>query len=216
MTHQLINDVIKPWEELNAFLVERFAFQPDLSDVTRLASALAVSIKHQADLRGESRNAVDSASFENRLMSDVADAAKHGQLRDPARNNKLYVASCFEYGGARGFRFIRNSVTIAHASTGEHDFMVISLAALHYWMCHIGFSLNRELAVSEGPAEFFPSAYLYFNPRYCINMAQISLKFFERLSGGTYRPVDPPEVRFEVFELPENSNLPRGTTASGY
>lgn len=130
MTLRLINNVIKPWEELNALLAERFAFQPDLSDVTRLASALAVSIKHQADQRGVSQSAVDSVSFENRLMSDVADAAKHGQLRDSARNNKLYVASCFEYAGTRGFRFIRNTVTIAHATSGEHDFMVTALSAL--------------------------------------------------------------------------------------
>lgn len=47
MTLRLINDVVKPWEELNALLVQRFAFQPDLSDVTHLASALAVSIKHE-------------------------------------------------------------------------------------------------------------------------------------------------------------------------
>src|SRR5262245_55800002 len=105
MTLRLINDVVKPWEELNALLVQRFAFQPDLSDVTRFASALAVSIKHQVDLRGLSRSAVDSASSENRVMSDVADAAKHGQLRDPSRNNQLYVASCFEFARNRGFRF---------------------------------------------------------------------------------------------------------------
>ena len=96
MTFRLINDIVKPWEELNALLLQRFAFQPELSDVTRLASALAVSIKHQADLRGMSRSSVDSASKANRLMSDVADAAKHGQLRDPSRNNTLHVASCFE------------------------------------------------------------------------------------------------------------------------
>lgn len=205
MTLRLINDVIKPWEELNALLVERFAFQPDLSDVTRLASSLAVSIKHQADLRGLPRSAVDSASFENRLLSDVADAAKHGQLRDPTRNNQLYVVACFEYSGPRGFRFIRTSVTIAHASLGEHDFMGTSLAALRYWMAHLGVSLNRELAVAEGPDEFFPSASLYFNPKFCINMSQTRLKFFEKQNDGTYRPIDPPQVRFELYELPEKT-----------
>lgn len=97
---RLINDIVKPWEELNVLLVQRFAFQPDLSDVTRLASALAVSIKHQADLRGISRSVIDSASNENRIMSDVADAVKHGQLRDPSRNNRLDVVSWFEYSGA--------------------------------------------------------------------------------------------------------------------
>jgi hypothetical protein len=51
-------------------------------------------------------------------------------------------------------------------------------------MGHLGFSLNRDLPVSEGPAEFFPSAYLYFNPKYCINMAQTRLKFFEKFVDG--------------------------------
>ena len=40
----------------------------------------------------------------------------------------------------------------------------------------IEFSLDRVLVVSEGPMEFFPSAYLHFNPRYCINMKQTRLK----------------------------------------
>jgi len=212
MTLRLINDVVKPWEELSALLAQRFAFQPDLSDITRLASSLAVSIKHQADLRSMSRNTVDSASNENRLMSDVADAAKHGQLRDPSRNNTLYVASCFEYSSERGFRFIRNSVAIARASAGELDFMATALAATQYWMGVLRFSLNRSLAVAEGPDEFFPTAYLYFNPKYCINMAQTRLKFFEKQHAGAYRPVDPPEVKFEVFEIPEDSNLTSGGT----
>lgn len=206
MALRLINDIIKPWEELNSLLVKRFAYQPDLSDVTRMASSLAVSIKHQADLRGVSQSTVDNASFENRLMSDVADAAKHGQLRNAARNNKLYVASYFQYAPTLGFRFIRNSLTIAHGSMGEHDFMVVSLAALRYWMNHIGFSLGRELAIAEGPNQFFPSAYLYFNPRYCINMTQTRLKFFEKLNDGSYQPIDPHEIKFEVVELPGNSN----------
>lgn len=158
------------------------------------------------------RNTIDSASNENRLLSDVADAAKHGQLRDSSRNNKLYVASCFEYAAERGFRFVRNSVTIAHTSAGEKDFMVTSLVALQYWMNQLKFSLNRTLAVSEGPDEFFPSAYLYFNPKYCINMAQTRWKFFEKLTDGNYRPVDPPIVKFEVYEIPETSNLTQGGT----
>ncbi|MGH8727621.1 MAG: hypothetical protein ACREV9_05590 [Burkholderiales bacterium] len=213
MTLRLINDVVKPWEELNTLLVQRFAFQPDLSDVTRLASALAVSIKHQADLRGASRSSVDKASGANRIMSDVADAAKHGrQLDNPSRNNTLYVASCFEYAAGRGFRFIRNSITVSHVSYGEVDFMATALEAAQYWIRVLGFSLNRNLAVFEGPDEFFPTAYLYFNPKYCINMSQTRLKFFEKQNDRNYRPFDPPEVRFEVFEIPEEGNLTLGGT----
>lgn len=212
MTLRLINDVLKPWEELNGLLVQRFAFQPDLSDVTRLASSLAVSIKHQVDLRGISRNSVDSASDSNRIMSDVADAAKHGQLRDSSRNNTLHVASCFEYGAGRGFRFIRNSISINHATSGELDFMETALAATQHWMDGLRLSLNRKLAVAEAADEFFPTAYLYFNPKYCINMKQTQLKFFEKQKDGKYLPVDPPEVMFEIFEVPEESNLTLGRT----
>lgn len=207
MTLRLINDVVKPWEELNALLVQRFAFEPCMSDVTRLASALAISIKHQADLRGVQRSAIDNASDENRLLSDVADAAKHGSLRDPSRNNKLYVAACFEYAAGRGFRFLRNSVTIAHASSGDKDFMVTALVAAQFWMNRLAFSLNKPLSISEGPDDFFPTAHLFFNPKYCINMERTRVHFFEKLTEANYRPVNPPEGKFEVFEIPEASNL---------
>jgi hypothetical protein len=77
-------------------------------------------------------------------------------------------------------------------------------------MSHVGFSLNRTLAIGEGPDEFFPTACLYFNPKYCINMAQTRLKFLERQGDGSYRPVNPLEWKFEVFEIPEDSNLTPG------
>ena len=173
MPRHLINDVIKPWEELNALLVNPFAVEPGLSDITRLASSLSISIKHQVDFRKGSkreskfRKEVEIASLENRMISDVADAAKHGKLRDPARYNRLNVASCFEYKPNRGYRFIRNSITILYENANEYDFMTTSLAATKYWMAYLGISLGRELIVSEGPEEFSPTAYLYYNPAYC-------------------------------------------------
>ena len=90
--------------------------------------------------------------------------------------------------------------------------MATALAAMKYWMDVLRFSLNRNLTIAEGPNEFFPTAYLYFNPKYCINMAQTRLKFFEKQIDGNYRPVDPPEFKFEVFEVPEDSNLTLGGT----
>jgi hypothetical protein len=49
---RFLNDVVKPWDELNALLAKRLALQPDLSDVTRLAGSLAVAIRHQVDTVG--------------------------------------------------------------------------------------------------------------------------------------------------------------------
>jgi len=47
--HRFINDILKPWDELNSLLSQQYAFQPDLSDITRLAGNIAVSIRHQID-----------------------------------------------------------------------------------------------------------------------------------------------------------------------
>jgi hypothetical protein len=197
---RLINDVIKPWDELNDLLAQRFAHQPDLSDATRLASALAVAIKHQADHRGVSRNVIDAASGENRIMSDVADAAKHAKLRDPARNNKLDIAACFEWDGAGGFRFVRNAITIKHASAGDLDFMVVALGAIQCWMVHVGMTLTRNIVLKEGPAEFHPTAFLYYNPKYCVNMKQTRIQILKRLADGGYVPADA-QVRVVIYEM---------------
>ena len=105
MTVRFLTYFVKPWDELNLLLAQRFAFQPDVSDVTRLADALAIAIKHQSEVAGVCRSAVDAASIENRLMSDVADAAKHGKLRNPSRDNSLQIGALFECSPDNKFRF---------------------------------------------------------------------------------------------------------------
>ena len=74
MTIVFLTNIVKPWSELNSLLSQRLAFQPEISDITRLAGLLSVSIKHQTEVAGFSRTVVDAESFENRLISDVADA----------------------------------------------------------------------------------------------------------------------------------------------
>jgi hypothetical protein len=101
--HTFINDIVKPWEELNQLLVQRYAFQPDLSDVTRLAQALAVSIKHQIDIYGleigKEPKAIQidiNGDDDARLISDFADTVKHRVLRNPSRQAQILVAALFE------------------------------------------------------------------------------------------------------------------------
>jgi hypothetical protein len=55
----LINDAVKPWDELNHLLAQPFAYRPDLSDITRLANSIAVVIKHMAEHHNAERNATD-------------------------------------------------------------------------------------------------------------------------------------------------------------
>ena len=197
---RFVNDVVKPWDELNALLSQRYAFQPDLSDVTRLAGTLAVAIKHQADLAGYTdRSAIDAVSFDNKLMSDVGDFWKHGPLRDSRRNNSLSVSAMFEYDPGRGFRFIRNGLFIQHATLGEHDFMHASLAAVRYWLTTQHIALSWSGAVAEGPVKFHPNARLQYDPKYCILMSSTRVRFFARSGGGGLAPSDPPEARIEIY-----------------
>lgn len=199
-TQRFVNDAAKPWDELNALLSQRYAFEPELSDVTRLAGALAVAIKHQADLAGYTdRSPVDAASLENKLMSDVGDFWKHGPLNNSSRNNSLSVIAMFEYGPGRGFRFLRNGLFIEHASLGEHDFMHTSSAAIRYWLTTKYTGLNWSGVVTEAPAEFHPTAFLRYDPRHCISMSKTRFRFFVRSEAGDLVPTDPPEVRVEVY-----------------
>ena len=53
MTPQrFLNDIVKPYDKLNSLLVQQLAFEPNLSDVTRLAGSIATSIRHIPEALG--------------------------------------------------------------------------------------------------------------------------------------------------------------------
>ncbi|MDP1926891.1 MAG: hypothetical protein Q8K62_00095 [Thiobacillus sp.] len=196
----------KPWDELNALLIERYAFQPDLSDVTTRVSAISTAIKHQVDILALDRGCaskklqqeVDAESDAARLMSDVSDVAKHVVLGNPDRQNSIFVAAMFEVNLEGHFSFLRNGVFIEHASLGRHDFMSTALAAIEYWSRKRTLNLAWSGAVREASTEFFPTAFLHFDPKYCINMFSTRIMCFRRDDAGNLQPFDPEEVRFEV------------------
>lgn len=196
---RFLNDVAKPWDELNALLAERLALQPDLSDVTRLAGALAVAIRHQAEVMGIKDDVANVECIEHRLLSDTADFWKHGALRNAARNNQLSTEALFEYAPGKGYSFIRNALFIEHVSLGKHDFLVASLAAIEYWIKKRSIATTWSGLVRENIQEFHPTAFLHFDAARCIAMQQVRLGFFSKQSDGSLIRVDPPEVRFEVY-----------------
>lgn len=204
---KFLNDIVKPWNELNNLLIERYAFQPDLSSVTTVVSALSTAIKHQVDILAfdqgirttkKLQSEINVESNAARLISDVSDAAKHVVLDDPARQNNVFVAAMFEVNLEGNFRFLRNGVFIEHARLGRHDFMHTSLSAIEYWCRKRQLNIAGSGAVREASAEFFPTAFLHFNPKYCIKMAKIQILCFHRDDTGSLQPFDPKEVRFEV------------------
>lgn len=196
---RFLNDIVKPWDELNALLARRLALQPDLSDVTRLAGSLAVAIRHQVDILGIKDLEANSECFEHRVISDAADFWKHGSLRKSDRNNNFITESLFEYKNGKGFSFLRNALFVEHTSLGRHDFLQAALAAIHYWIDKRGLNVAWQGSIRENPTEFFEEAFLNFEPEKCISAYEVRLGFFSRQPNGSLERVDPPEVRFAVY-----------------
>jgi hypothetical protein len=197
--HRFLNDIIKPWDELNHLLAQRYAFQPEVSNVTRLAGGLAVAIRHQVDFAGWTNNNANMASFEHRLITDAADFWKHGNLTKIERNNELTTSALFEYSPDKGFCFLRNGLFIEHATLGEHDFMETTFGAINFWIKTRGLSIIWSGQVETAEPKFHQTAFLKFDSRYCISMSSIRTRFFVRNEAGTLVPTEPPEIRIEVF-----------------
>lgn len=203
---KFLNDIVKPWDELNALLIERYAFQPDLSDVTTRVTALSNVIKHQVDILALERGCrpkkvqqeIDAESEAARMISDVSDAAKHVRLTDSKRQNSIFVASMFEVNSEGFFRFLRNGVFVDHATLGRRDFMQIALVAIEYWSRKRQLDLAWSGKLAEAGMNFFPTAFLHFNPKYCINMSSAQIMFFSRDEAGDLNPFDPEVVQFEI------------------
>lgn len=196
---RFLNDIVKPWDELNALLAKRLALQPDLSDVTRLAGSLAVAIRHQADTIGLKNSEVNKECFQHRIISDTADFWKHGSLWNQDRNNRFSTEAFFEYENGKGFSFLRNALLVEHTSLGKHDFLSTSLAAIYYWNNKQGFNIAWQGSVHENPTEFHEEAFLNFESEKCISMSQVRLGFFSRKTNGLLERIDPPGGRFVVY-----------------
>lgn len=198
--HRFANDILKPWDDLDSLLSQQYAFQPDISDISRLAGNIAVAIRHQIDFSDLTDKQANYLSQAHQLISDAGDYWKHGELRKKERNSPISVAAAFEYRENGTFRFLRNIVTLNHRSLGERDFMDTSAEAAKFWMAQRDYSIEWKGAPSTAPPRYENAARLKFHSKYCIEMSSVQLKFFKRIDGDSLVPVDPPEVRIEVYE----------------
>jgi len=212
-----INDVVKPWDELNRLLARPFAYRPDVSDVTRLANAIAVALKHTAEHMGVGRGATDRASPGNMLMSDVADAWKHGgkKLDDPARHNEMAVLSRFEVSDDGEFRFLRNRIVIQHATVGNVDFMVNARNAIRYWLAKLNLHINWSGSLLEGPAVFGHVAVIYYDASQQLGMGSVRIETVRRADTGTVYAFDAPDVKWAMVDFHEDSFAQLGEPVVG-
>lgn len=200
---KFINNVIKPWDELNRLLTHRYAVEPGLSDITRMATSLAVFINHYGE--PDIPTAVStSESPDMKTIRDIADASKHPALRNPGRNKPVSVGSHFEVRDDGQFSFLRNGVHIEHATEGKLDFMVVALASIRFWIDRLGIDVGGWWSeLKEASQEYYPTAWLEFEPKYCIRMGTTNFRFFKR-EGEVLTPFDP---QIEIGEIYREGEL---------
>jgi hypothetical protein len=198
MPHRFTNDILKPWDELNDLLSLQYAFHPNISDITRLAGGIAVSLRHQTDSSTLTNQQANDLSIEHRVIADVADYWKHGNLRNENRNSPMTVVANFEYQDDK-FSFIKNAITIQHRRLGEYDFMETSAEAAKFWMSQKGHNVDWLGTPKISEPKWDDMALLKFNSKYCIRMSEVRFRFYKKNSNGELELFDPPIVKFGVL-----------------
>lgn len=198
--HKFINDILKPWDELNELLSLPYCVEPSLSTITKMAIDIAISISHFAENSGmKKRIEVAKECLNNQLMIDIADMAKHRKLNKLERENKINVASLFEYIESSKFKFLRNKIIIEHNTYGKSDFIETSLNAIYYWSSILNLAIKRTLTIKDN--NISEKATLIFNPKYCVHAEKVTYNFLKKNESGVLLEYDPKRFYIEIIDL---------------
>lgn len=201
--HKFINDILKPWDELNELLSLPYCVEPSLSTITKMATDIAISISHFAENSGiKNRIEVAKDCLNNQLMIDIADMTKHKKLKRPERENKINVVSLFEYIEPSKFKFLRNKIIIDHNTYGKSDFIETSLNAILYWTPLLNLDVKRKLTIKDN--NISEKATLIFNPKYCIHAEKTTYNFLKKTEGDLLVDFNPPKFYIEIVDLEGN------------
>ena len=198
MVLKFLNDVIKPWDDLNKNLIIPYAVEPETSNFTRLASALAISIKHQPEKSDLSEPRTGKEKKAYLILSDLADSEKHGVLRKSKRQCNISIASAFEYKENK-FSFLRNIIFINHASFGEVDFIEESLRIIKYWVKEYEGKISWNEKIKFSSQNFQDKASLIYSSEHCLSMSKTRVIILKRNHKGLLEPFAPPEVRLFIY-----------------
>lgn len=199
MKHRrLINNLVKPWEELNILLSKPFALQPEECDYLVKVEALCVAVSHYPEHLGMIRKNVDNASEANKKITDIADASKHKKLSSDSRNNYLRISCDFEFRENNAnednteFRFLRNTVTAYHNTYGELDVMLVLRDAIRYLLSLENVEIPKFGNIMEGLGDFLPKVYLEYDGSLGVVMNDFQVRFMTINTKGVHMLGDPP------------------------
>ena len=141
------NDTISPWLELNQELGQLILIDSDISSFSRKAVNLAVSINHFPEKFGLNPKNIFKQSQAYKIISDVCDAGKHGDLKDASRNNTINISAVFEGNNKGKFKFRRNKINVNHTSFGKIDFMKTAAEAINFLIQKLSLNINWDSSI---------------------------------------------------------------------
>ena len=197
---KFLNDIIKPWDELNDLLSKPYAYELGLNDVTRMAGNLAIAIKHHRELTKIERIEINKESPSNKIMSDIADMIKHHGLADKNRENEFSISSIFECFNNK-FKFLRTLISVKYNGGVEFDFALEAINAMNVWAIRNGWVLPRKLEIKLCEDGFKDKAILRYESSKSIYMQSTQMRFFKRNAAGVLEPYDPENLAFEFQNI---------------
>ncbi len=195
MRKSFYHELLQPYHALVARAAKNDLVGEAISDITAAANALAVSAAHFLETKKLSPS--DERVGKLRLMlQDVADTAKHGQLRDADRTVRLYASLAYEINGDGRSRFLRTEVRAANKKFGS--FELIETLGCYLRALNDQFSFGFQAI--EPLIELEP-----FNDeavaKISVNTAEVgstNIRTYKRDTSGRLIPADPTNFLFVV------------------
>lgn len=186
-------EIIRPWEELNHELSKHYSVSPQHSVFINKAHAIAVALKHFSEANGQAKSAeLNPLSESYGIISDLADTKKHGKRDNPARECRISTGSLYE----RKFdkivlvRFLRNAITIEHATFGKRDFMETAKDCALFLIAYLNLPINWKPVVLNNDEKFSNKIKTHASKDNQVVWTGMNLEIVELNDKGVYINVD--------------------------
>ncbi len=200
---RFIHDVVKPYVALNMALSRRTLVQPEEGDAISATRSLCVALAHfpesaEVYLPGtRSSKEQQLAGKEWTSLWDIANTAKHGIRRDPAKQVNLAQALSWEFDDIPKFKFLRVVVLAKYPSASdEHDVLGAVFSTIKRIDAAYGFQRLPIDPPLDSQEPFADKCVVPFEGS-SFHVTSTRLMYHKRVHGTLVR-ADPPHVELVV------------------
>lgn len=206
-----IISIIKPWDELHAFLQLPYALDDKFSDPVIKARMLAITIQHQTDCeKSESGSSLNDADLrelspEAMRIRDFCNTIKHiNRTGDKPHARIAGIKAEAIVNTDNSFQFLRNKIVYEHENDGEFDLMNDLYKATKFWASRRQIDLSgiknwdiEEVRITaKSPQE---AIFLIHDPDVCIYQKSQGVTT-NKLEGGKLVPTDFESITLAILE----------------